>query len=94
MILTQKLFIKTLLFFYFFSTSLSATHLHELHHNSQHEDCSVCIVVNSLQSSDFDITLSTIPLLVFDCSLDDISYLVPITNKLKGYDSTAPPVLI
>ena len=47
----NKSLIRVLLFFYLFSASLSATHIH--HDMTQaHDDCKVCIITKNLHSTD------------------------------------------
>jgi len=47
----QKHFVRILLFFYLFSTFVSASHIH--HDDTAHDEgCDVCIVVKNLHSAD------------------------------------------
>jgi len=86
----QKKFVRILLFFYFFSTFVSATHIH--HHAPQsHVDCKVCIVVKNLHSADVPSSYtfeSEFPYYLTTLILQNTYYDSQI---IKGYNAHAPP---
>jgi len=91
MIYKKSKFIHFLLFFYLFSSFLSASHIH---HDAQlsHDDCKVCLVVKNLHSADAP-TGDTLSILE-NSSTEDIFFIqnIPLPTLHKGYDSHAPPL--
>ena len=86
----KYLFIKTLLFLFLVSSSLSASHIH--HDDADHEaECEVCIVINNFYSG--DTPKSTVEIASLECTFDEIvqyeSYA--LKHLPLGYYSTAPP---
>ena len=88
----RSLLIKLLLLIYLFSTSLSATHLHALVDDDKHEDCPVCILVNSLQSGDIDNSILNITTPIYYLEFESYFNTHIVTKIIKGFNSTAPPL--
>jgi len=86
------LLVRCLLFFYFTSSYLSATHIHKDALRS-HADCKICIVVKNLHSS--DVPNDALALLPCDfCYEPILSEEHQNTFKLlKGFNANAPPKL-
>jgi len=87
----QKHFIRILLFFYLFSSFLSATHIH---HDAleSHADCKVCIVVKDMHSADipsFHTFSIELPCYLTISKPKNTYYVSQIT---KGYNAHAPPL--
>ena len=86
----QKHFIRILLFFYLFSSFLSATHIHH-DVGESHTDCKVCIVVKAQHSADVPsphIFSIVFPYYIAMLKGKKTSYISPLA---KGYHSQAPP---
>ena len=86
----QKHFVRILLFFYLFSSFVSATHIH---HDALKSpvDCKVCIVVKNLHSTDVPSSYtfeSELPYYLTILTLQNIYYDLQV---IKGYNTHAPP---
>lgn len=89
--INQKRFVRILLFFYLFSSFISASHIH---HDADisHDNCSVCIVVKNLHSGDIapSITLDKI-IPTYSTAVPLVEYYTQYTNLKYNY-SQAPPL--
>jgi len=86
----QKHFVRILLFFYLFSSFVSATHIHHeaLEANA---DCKVCIVVKNLHSADAPSSYVFENVFSYNCiflAFENTQYTLP---SIKGYNAQAPP---
>jgi len=86
----QKHFVRILLFLYFFSSFVSATHIH---HDAleSHTDCKVCLVVKNLHSADVPSSYtfeSAFPYCLTVLALQNTYY---VSQIIKGYNAHAPP---
>jgi len=86
----QKHFVRILLFFYLFSSFVSASHIHHDADTSQ-DNCSVCIVVKNLNSGDIT------PSVTLDKIVYTYSTILPLVMHYTQYAnfkyiySQAPP---
>jgi hypothetical protein len=86
----QKQLVRILLFFYLFSSFVSATHVH---HDAleSHADCKVCLVVKNLHNADIPSSYtfeSELPYYLTVLALQNTYYDAQI---IKGYYAHAPP---
>ncbi|HFU77326.1 MAG TPA: hypothetical protein ENK68_02340 [Epsilonproteobacteria bacterium] len=87
----QKQFIRILLFFYLFSSFVSATHIHHHDAHESHADCKVCLVVKNLHSADIPSSYtfeSELPYYQSISAFQNIYYTLEI---IKGYNAHATP---
>jgi len=86
----QKHFVRILLFFYLFSSFVSATHIH---HDvlKTDADCKVCIVVKNLHSA--DVPSSYVFENEFSCHCIFLVFQSTYYTlaHIKGYNAQAPP---
>ncbi len=86
----KKRLIYSLVLFYFFSSYLSAAHIHR-HLSASHDNCKVCIVVKNLHIGDAP-QLSIVPD-AFTLIVPEPYYPLTVVSFIsaKGFDSHAPP---
>jgi len=87
----QKHFVRILLFFYLFSSFVSATHIH---HDAleSHADCKVCVVVKNLHSADVPSVHSFDNVLPYYVSISELKNTCYALQIIKGYNAHAPPL--
>lgn len=87
----QKHFVRILLFFYLFSSFVSATHIHhEL--GESHADCKVCVVVKNLHSADVPSFQPLNNVLSYYVSISELKHTCFTSQIIKGYNAHAPPL--
>jgi len=87
----HKPFVRMLLFFYLFSSFISASHIHH-DTGTSHDNCSVCIVVKNLHSGDITppLTLDNI-IYAYSTVTPWVEHYTLYTN-LKYTHAQAPPL--
>ena len=86
----QKHFVRILLFFYLFSSFVSATHIH--HESLKADaDCKVCIVVKNLHSADVPSAYTFESLLPYNLITLAPQNKCYASQIIKGYNAQAPP---
>jgi len=86
----QKHFVRILLFFYLFSSFVSATHIHHEAFKAN-ADCKVCIVVKNLHSADVPSTYTFESLLPYNLTTLIHKNTCYTSQIIKGYNAQAPP---